>query len=521
MVSSIHVAGIVSCLKFLLIPSYRSTDFEVHRNWLSITHNLPVKKWYYEETSIWTLDYPPFFAWFQYLMSHIARYFDPKMLVIQSGAYTSLATIYFQRLSVIFSDLVLVYAVNELSASYQKHKTKSSLSSGLALSVLILSNFGLLVVDHIHFQYNGFLFGILLLSLVKMHQNQYLVAAFWFAVLLNFKHIFLYIAPAYFVYLLKCYCFRSTNSGKILWRTFSIMKLISLSLIVVGVFLLSFGPFIHMKQLPQVFSRLFPFKRGLSHAYWAPNFWALYNFADKALVYSGIFPINKTDSSMMTGGLVQEYHHTVLPSITPHITLILTFLAIFPVLLGVWLKPQKGRSLIEAVILCAFGSYMFGWHVHEKAILMVILPLSLLVVSHQHYAQIFLVVSTTGHYSLFPLLFTKPEIPIMVCLMLAYALFAFLCLSYLHGNNTKKFRLPLLCFTESLYIVAILPLELFNSILFPRTLLAARLPFLPLMLTSVYCSLGLLHSWLKCYYYYFTKTSSSSSSSSLRKVKQK
>lgn len=173
-----------------------------------------------------------------------------------------------------------------------------------------------------------------------------------------------------------------------------------------------------MGQLPQLLSRLFPFKRGLNHAYWAPNAWALVTALDRFILkckpgsknFTPSFlsrwlittwevvekgglkiPVNAEGIASTSRGLVGDTVFAILPNVKPIHTFLITiafqsvsyksswrssFLTspsqIF--LVKLWKSPTY-KSFLCALTLCGYVSYMFGWHVHEKAILLVLVPL--------------------------------------------------------------------------------------------------------------------------------------------------
>jgi len=483
-----------SCVKLLYLPSYRSTDFEVHRNWLAVTSNSSISKWYVEDTSPWTLDYPPFFAWFELILSKAAFFFDPDMLKIENLDYSSDKTILFQRLSVIVTDII--FAVGawrcSLNLKHLKLSNVGGVSKDTVTFLLLMSNFGLFVIDQIHFQYNGFLFGVLLLSISCLMEESFLLGGFWFAVLLNLKHIYVYVAPAYFIYLLRSYCFTS-RSKSIALRNFSPVRLIRLGALVIFVFCLSFGPFIH--QIEQVVSRLFPFKRGLCHAYWAPNFWAGYNMADKILSIV-LKHFGYLDSSFkvasMTGGLVQDIEHAVLPSVPPLATFLLTFASMVPAMVKLWLSPYSFVDFLRCLTMCGWCSFLFGWHVHEKAILIVIIPLALLAVVSKQEAKYFLLLSITGHFSLFPLLFTNQEIFSKIFLFIFSSVLSIKLIKQVH-------KVDVLTTPEKLYVLLAISVFVYSEWFHAFLGFQDRMPFLPLLLYSLYSAAGVISTAVRFY----------------------
>ncbi|KAH9285544.1 putative dolichyl pyrophosphate Glc1Man9GlcNAc2 alpha-1,3-glucosyltransferase [Echinococcus granulosus] len=496
-----------AAFKSLLFGAYHSTDFEVHRNWLAITYCTNISEWYSEATSKWTLDYPPFFAYFEWALAQIGSKLDPKMVVLSTETYSSLTTIYFQRITVLLSECLLLYSICSMLHKIFGPLGDKARITFLTATFLFAFNFGLLVVDHIHFQYNGFLFGILFLSILKAFQGNFLWSGFWFSVLLNFKHIFVYVAPVYFVFMLFHYCLKR-ESGRVkvvLGRLFLMAAVVGI------VFTVSLAPFIYWGKLAELLARLFPFQRGLCHSYWAPNFWALYNAADKMFSASGLFshlclrqPTGSLENQVpMTSGLTGNYEHLCLLTIRPLHTALLTALFMLPSLVFCqWHRDgmqavDSGFILLRSIVAAAWASFLFGWHVHEKAVLMITLPLTFLAVASRRLRGIAFYVNTVAHFSLLPLIFTPNEQPIVLSSYLLYTLTQYLLLG--RSSNPVTGGLlstlwPELTSLARIHLLGLIPLLAVNRILLPRVY--PHLEFLPLMLTSVYCAVGLLVAFL-------------------------
>ena len=352
-------------IKSLLLNTSSSTDFDVHKNWMDITTSTHIKNWYYDTRSVWTLDYPPLFAYLEYILGSLAYFIDNILHTnIISLVENNRSLLIYQRLSVIILGDLMLY----LSLKRLKKLTENRFF--IFYNILIFG--GLILIDNIHFQYNGFLYGLFILSISYMLDKSYIKSSFIFSILLNFKHIFLYFAPAYFCFLLRNYILETKNNR--------LKRFMTISMSVVSTFLISFIPFIYYSDsnfslLKQIFRRLFPIERGLVHSYWAPNFWAIYSFIDKVLffIYNKYLDKQLLSFNKTALGLVSISEFNILPNISIMtcnvivILLLTIFLVRYLFLQKISETPQV--DFLMCLYISSFVFFFFGYHVHEKAIL--------------------------------------------------------------------------------------------------------------------------------------------------------
>ena len=154
--------------------------------------------------------------------------------------------------------------------------------------------------------------------------------------------------------------------------------------------------------------------------------------------------------------------------------------------------------MLLAITNSVFAFFMFGWHVHEKAILSVLIPLAVLVTSSSHnfekHFKIFAFTSIVGTYSLFPLLFQPRELLVRWFLLIAFVqLLRYIWIATRSNSLDSK---SLFTLSEASYLFGLIVIEIYQSCIH-KLIFQNRLPFLPLMIISFYCSLGLHYAWLK------------------------
>ncbi|QPG97386.1 hypothetical protein C2857_006240 [Epichloe festucae Fl1] len=363
-------------------------DYEAQRHWMEITTHLPISQWYFHDLQWWGLDYPPLTAYHSWVMGKIGGLIEPAWFDLFSSRGSEDPTLkVFMRATVIISEyLIYIPATVVFVRRYGRLNGVATWTSSIAL-VAILMQPATILIDHTHFQYNTVMLGLVLASINSMLAERYKWAAVFFVAALGFKQMALYYACSVFAYLL----------GKCFWPRINLARLIGIGLVTVASFAvlvlpliigtlfdrhrgidsrpdldgpppqLPLFPFVAeyldtrstlyavVEQMIQMVHRVFPFSRGLFEDKVA-NFWCALNVAVKLRNY----PADLLQKAALGA--------TLLSIIPPNIVL--------------FYKPDK-KILPLAFATTAWGFFLFSYQVHEKSVLLPLMPMTLLLAGKQ------------------------------------------------------------------------------------------------------------------------------------------
>lgn len=362
-------------------------DYEAQRHWMEITTQLPISKWYFYDLQWWGLDYPPLTAYHSWLCGKIGTLIDPTWFELDKsrGIHDPNLKI-FMRATVIVSEyLIYVPALVMFTRRYSRLNGVSNWSAWVAL-VAILMQPGTILIDHVHFQYNTVMLGFVIASMSAMVAGRYFWASVFFVAALGFKQMALYYALPVFVFLLGSCLFPRINIPRFL--SIAIATVVAFAVLLLPLVAgtlhdknqgisahpglkgkgaqLPIFPWIQdyidsdafywpiVEQLVQMVHRVFPLARGLFEDKVA-NFWCAANVVIKLRNYP--------PELLQQASLVATLAFSLLPN------LILFF------------KPKK-ELLPLAFATTAWAFFLFSFQVHEKSVLLPLMPMTLLLVGN-------------------------------------------------------------------------------------------------------------------------------------------
>ncbi|KAK3394160.1 glycosyltransferase family 57 protein [Podospora didyma] len=358
-------------------------DYEAQRHWMEVTTQLPISQWYFHDLQWWGLDYPPLTAYHSWLCGKIGSIINPSWFALYSsrGSSDPILKIFMRGTVVVSEYLIYIPAVVIFVRRFSRLSGVPTWTASVAL-VAILMQPATILIDHVHFQYNTVMLGLVLASISSMLAGRYLWSSVFFVGALGFKQMALYYAISVFFYLLGKCLFPRTNITRLFGvaavtaASFAILLLplaigtlydvsrgiearpglkgarVPLALFPELANYLDTDAFYYpvVEQVVQMVHRVFPFARGLFEDKVA-NFWCALNV---------VFKLKKYPSELLQQG-----------------ALLATLAATVPPNLILFFRPRK-HLLPLAFAATAWGFFLFSYQVHEKSVLLPLMPMTLL-----------------------------------------------------------------------------------------------------------------------------------------------
>ena len=343
-------------------------DYEAQRHWMEVTTHLPLGRWYgdwppHNPAAWWGLDYPPLSAFQSWLHGAVLGVLDPAGIALgTSRGHEDPWSKAVLRGTVLASDLAIFFpAALAAAAAFYPGASPAAVAARRAALLAALLNPAALLIDHGHFQYNCISLGAAAAAAAVAAGGDHtasalpgVLASILFTAAVHHKQMAAYYAPAFLGHLFG----RALQAGRAQGPGIAVARVAAYGAAVLATAAACWAPFYvwadggdGVAGLRRVADRLAPLGRGLFEDYVA-NFWC------------ATHPAFKWKARFSQAGLAKAAAG-------------LTLAAAAPAAVHQALRPSR-HGLLYCMAASAFAFFCFSYQVHEKSVLLPLLPLTLL-----------------------------------------------------------------------------------------------------------------------------------------------